>query len=456
MQLSHALRVGAGDVVSFTGGGGKTTAMFRLASELAARGLHVVTTTSTRIFAAQTALAPCHIETDGTVLPDPARLLALLAEWGQVLVTGPVTPGAGKAAGVSGTVIEAIRQLPGVDVVLVEADGSRMRPFKAPAAHEPVVPAGTTILVPVVGLDVLGCQLDDAHVHRAERVRALTGQAPDAVVDGEIVAQLIAHPEGGAKGRPPGARLVPLLNKLDLLAPGDPDQLPAVVQDVVARVLTHDPVDEVVVGAVRRSNPVAQVIGRVAGVILAAGAGQRFGGLKQLAPWHGRPLLQHVAATALASPVLDRAVLVLGCGADAIVAALQPLDAGLTVVYNDAWSAGQSTSLHAALQDIARAGRSVSAVVFLLGDQPNVPGAVLDDLVAAYRRTRADLVVPYFQGQRGNPVLFDCGTFGALHALQGDAGGRLLLNDPGWTQVAVAFDQPPPHDIDTPADLNGP
>lgn len=456
MQLSHALRVGAGDVISFTGGGGKTTAMFRLAFELAARGLRVVTTTSTRIFAAQTALAPFHIETDGTALPDPARLQALLAEWGQVLVTGPVTTGTGKAAGVSLSVIEAIRQLPGVDVVLVEADGSRMRPFKAPAAHEPVVPPGTTILVPVVGLDVLGCRLDDEHVHRAERVPALTGQSPGTMVDAEIVANLIAHPEGGAKGRPPGARLVPLLNKLDLLATDDPGQLPADVQELVDRLLTHDAVDEVLVGAVRTAHPVRQVIGRVAGVILAAGAGQRFGGLKQLAPWQGRPLVQHVAATALAVPVLDRVVLVLGCDADTIAPAVQPLGDQLQVVRNDAWAAGQSTSLHAALQAIQHDGRTVSAVVFLLGDQPDVTGAVLDELVAAYRRTRADLVVPYYQGQRGNPVLFDCRTFAALLALHGDAGGRVLLNDPTWSQVVVAFDQPPLRDIDTPADLNSP
>jgi molybdenum cofactor cytidylyltransferase len=79
---------------------------------------------------------------------------------------------------------------------------------------------------------------------------------------------------------------------------------------------------------------------------------------------------------------------------------------------------------------------------------------VLDELVAAYRRTRADLVVPYYQGQRGNPVLFDCRTFAALLALHGDAGGRVLLNDPTWSQVVVAFDQPPLADIDTPADLN--
>lgn len=430
--------------------------MFRLASELTTRGWRVITTTSTRIFCAQTVLAPHHLATDGVTLPDPARLQALLAEWGQVLVTGPVTAGTGKAAGVSMAVIEAMRQLPGVDVVLVEADGSRMRPFKAPAAHEPMVPPGTTILVPVVGLDVLGSWLDEAHVHRADRVSALSGKPPGARIDSEMVADLVAHAEGGAKGRPPGARLAPLLNKLDLLAPVEPGQLPGIVQTLVDRLLTYDVIDQVMVGAVRNLDPVAQVIGRVAGVILAAGSAQRFGSLKQLAPWQGRPLVQHVAATALASSGLDPVVLVLGCGAHEVAAAVQSLDSRLRVVYNDAWAAGQSTSLHAALRMIEQDHRPVSAALFLLADQPGVSTTVVAGLVEAYRQTGADLVVPVYQGQRGNPVLFDRNTFPALCTLRGDTGGRPLLNDPAWAKVAVAFDQPPPHDIDTPADLNDP
>lgn len=455
MQLHHALRVGAGDVISFTGGGGKTTAMFRLASELAATGLRVVTTTSTRIFAAQTSLVPFHVETNGTALPDRARLQALLTQWGQVLVTGPVGTGTGKAAGVTLDVIEDIHRLPDVDVVLVEADGSRMRPLKAPAAHEPVVPASTTILVPVVGLDALGNPLDDEHVHRAAIVSELTGRPVGSLVDDESVARLLTHPAGGAKACPAGARLVPLLNKLDLLSPAGASDLPAVVRDIVTRLLGDAQVDEVVVGAVRGPDPVAEVCGRVAGVILAAGAGRRFGGLKQLASWHGQPLLQHVVTAALAGAALDPVVVVLGHEADQVLPSLQPFGSRITVVHNAAWSQGQSTSLHAALQSFEHRSQPLSAVVFLLADQPDVTPGVIDALAAAHRHSRADVVVPHYRGQRGNPVLFDRSTFGALRALRGDVGGRALFSEPAWHVLAVDFDRSPPHDIDTQADLNG-
>ncbi len=455
MQLHHALRVGAGDVISFTGGGGKTTAMFRLAAELAATGLRVVSTTSTRIFAAQTSMVPFHLETNGTVLPDRAQLRDLLTEWGQVLVTGPVGAETGKAAGVTLDVIEEIHRLPGVDVVLVEADGSRMRPLKAPAAHEPVVPASTTILVPLVGLDALGNPLDDEHVHRAAIVSQLTGLAVGSQVDDASVAGLLMHPDGGAKACPAGARLVPLLNKLDLLAPAGSSDLPVVVQDIVTRLLGNARVDEVVVGAVRGPDPVAEVCGRVAGVILAAGAGQRFGGLKQLATWHGQPLLQHVVTAALASGTLDPVVVVLGHEADQILPVLQPFASRINVVHNAAWTQGQATSLHAALRTFEHGSPSVSAVVFLLADQPDVAPGAIDALAAAHRRSLADVVVPHYRGQRGNPVLFDRTTFGALRALRGDTGGRALLREPAWHVMAVDFDRPPPHDIDTQADLNG-
>ena len=102
--------------------------------------------------------------------------------------------------------------------ILNEADGSRMRPFKAPAAHEPVIPAETTLVVPVVGADVFGQPLDAEHVHRPELVSALSGAPLGAPITPEIVARVLAHPEGGRKGVPAGARVVVLINKVESLA----------------------------------------------------------------------------------------------------------------------------------------------------------------------------------------------------------------------------------------------
>jgi len=158
MRLLTALRVEPSDVVAFTGGGGKTTAMFRLAEEIVQAGGQVVTTTTTRIFAAQIGLAPDHVVAHGLPAADPAALdavAAVLAASRHVLVTAPIEAGSEKAPGVHPAWIAAFRALPGRPAVLIEADGSRMRPFKAPAEHEPVIPPETGLVVPSGDADAL-------------------------------------------------------------------------------------------------------------------------------------------------------------------------------------------------------------------------------------------------------------------------------------------------------------
>ncbi|WP_423223289.1 selenium cofactor biosynthesis protein YqeC [Candidatus Amarolinea aalborgensis] len=450
MNLSQALRLVRGDIVSFTGGGGKTTAMFCLAQELVSAGWQVVTTSTTRIFSTQTRLAPCHLRLDQlTYLP--FELAAALAVHRHVVVTGPTDDIQDKAPGVPAATVEAMSRMPGVDAVLVEADGARMRPLKAPAEHEPVVPACTTILAPVVGLDVLGQPLTEAHVHRPARVAALTGLGPGEPVTPEIIARLLGQADGGLKGRPPGARVAPLLNKLDLLGA---EQIGQVSTRLAQRLLQQEAgISEVILGAVATPVPAVEVVGRVAGVILAAGAARRFGGLKQLLPWQGATLLNHVIQQALDAASLSSIVVVLGCGEDIIRPTLTPFGARIQIVSNPLWAEGQSASVHAAIRALREHKAPVAAAVFLLADQPDVTPDVVDALVARHRATLAPLVVPTYRGPRGNPVLFDQRTFPDLLAITGDVGGRPLLSTYADALAPVAFDRPLPRDIDTINDL---
>ena len=126
--------------------------------------------------------------------------------------------------------IAALRKAWGL--VLVEADGSKRLPVKAPAPWEPVVPEGTDLVVGVVGLDALGRPMDERTVHRPQLFAAVTGCAPgDPIAWGHLVA-LARHPEGLFKGVT--CRRVVLLNKVDeapfLPSPG---QLAALGADLV-------------------------------------------------------------------------------------------------------------------------------------------------------------------------------------------------------------------------------
>jgi molybdenum cofactor cytidylyltransferase len=253
VRLTEALRMKLDDVVAVVGGGGKTAAMFRIAREVVEQGGRAITTTTTRIFGAQIALSPAHVP---AAQVSGQRIEAALAAHGQVLVTGAIEAHSGKAEGVS---LELFRRLrawcPGACIVN-EADGSRMRPFKAPADHEPVIPEETTLVVPIVGADVLGQPLDADHVHRPELISALSGAPLGASITPEIVARVLSHPRGGRKGVPPGARVVAIVNKVESVL----DPRPA--RETAERLLGDPAFDAVVLTTLRGAQPVVQVFER--------------------------------------------------------------------------------------------------------------------------------------------------------------------------------------------------
>jgi probable selenium-dependent hydroxylase accessory protein YqeC len=164
--------------------------------------------------------------------------------------------GSGKVVGIAFDLFQRLRAWFLDACLLNEADGSRMRPFKAPAGYEPVIPAATTLVVPVVGADIFGAPLDAEHVHRPELVSALSGAPLGTPITPAIVARVLAHPDGGRKGVPAGARVIVLINKVDTL----PDRAPA---RETARCLLREPaIHAVVLATVRGPDPVLEVCGR--------------------------------------------------------------------------------------------------------------------------------------------------------------------------------------------------
>jgi molybdenum cofactor cytidylyltransferase len=217
MRVDTALDLGAKETIAFVGAGGKTTLMFRLAADLVASGHTVVTSTTTRLAVGETDLAPLCLaceEADDML----AQLPSALAHARHVTAVGCVVRASDRVGALPIETLQRIAALPEVDFLLIEADGSRERPFKAPAAHEPVIPDWSTLVIPVVGLDVLGRPLCAESVHRPEIIARLAQSRLDAPITPAMVAAVIGHPQGGGKGAPPGARVVPFLNKADTLA----------------------------------------------------------------------------------------------------------------------------------------------------------------------------------------------------------------------------------------------
>jgi len=188
----------------------------------------------------------------------------------------------------------------------------------------------------------------------------------------------------------------------------------------------------------------------LSGVILAAGGSTRLGRPKQLLPLAGRPLLQHVLDEAAASR-LDEIVLVLGCEAEAVRAALEiPARPPVRVVTNPDWAQGQSTSLRLGLR-CAHARARAAAV--LLGDQPGVGAALIDRVAEAFLEHGALAARPVYCGPRGrvpgHPVLLARRLFAEVEKLSGDQGARALLAERPEALLEVAVEGPPPGDVDT-------
>jgi molybdenum cofactor cytidylyltransferase len=426
--------------------------MFRLAGELAqarpAR-MRVLTTTSTRIFGAQIKRSPAHIifkpqqQTLDDILP---QLEAALLQHSQVLLVGETEAETGKAFGVPPEVINALAATGRFDVILNEADGSRMRPFKAPAAHEPVIPDSTTVVTPVVGLDIVGQPLNDETVHRAALVSQLSGTALDQPITVDTITAILCHPAGGLKNAPPQARITPLLNKAE-----SPDRL-AAARQIAAKLLDCAQIEAVVLGAMQaRETPVIEVHGRTAAIILAAGASTRFGSPKQLARWGRQTFIERAVDTALASQARPVFV-VLGAEIERSQAALRGRP--VQIIVNPDWAKGQSSSMKAGL---AALPAGISSAVFLLVDLPGVTPDVIDALITAHRRSLAPLVWPEFEGQRGNPVLFDRALFPELMQVSGDTGGRpVLMAYQDQAERVTVNNQAVLLDYDRPEDLPDP
>jgi molybdenum cofactor cytidylyltransferase len=220
----------------------------------------------------------------------------------------------------------------------------------------------------------------------------------------------------------------------------------------IARNLLESPlVDRVVIAALEGPEPVREAWGRVGAVVLAAGGAKRFGALKQVANWRGRPLVAHVADQALACPDISSVVVTVGAEATAVHAAL----GGRATILADVpdWESGQSRSVQAGLTALRAAEPHLGAAIFLLADQPGVTPELLSALVQRHRETLAPVVAPRHNGQRGNPVLFDRATFDEFVGLRGDVGARSILRA---HQDQIAWvDWPTPDvliDVDSPDD----
>ena len=442
MNLAQALRLENTARLAFVGAGGKTSAMFAIASDLKRRkpaAGPVLLTTTTHLAVEQCAIADSHFQVRS---PDEVAQFALQRPTGTILFTGTSIT-AGRVSGPNTETLEEIFRLAEARgwPVLVEADGARLLPLKAPAEQEPSIPGWVNQVLVCAGLSGLGKSFGPDTVHRPEIYAQLTGLVKGDPITYQAITQVLNHPSGGLKNIPIAARRMALLNQADT------PELQAVARRMADNLL--EAYEAVIVGSLspaQNEPAIHAVIETVAGIVLAAGSASRFGQPKQLIHWQGETLVQRAARTALQAG-LDPVLVVTGAYAKEVEKAVADLP--VRCVFNPQWEAGQGTSVATGVQSLPD---HTGAAVFLLADQPLVPMALISSLVESHSSTLMPITGPLIDGQRGNPVLFDRLTFKDLSQLQGDIGGRAIFSRYPvqwlpWHDASASLD------IDTPADL---
>ena len=186
-----------------------------------------------------------------------------------------------------------------------------------------------------------------------------------------------------------------------------------------------------------------------AGLVLAAGSSRRMGSPKQLLPMaDGKPLLELVVGHANQSK-LDQVVVVLGAAADEI---RSHVDLGrATVLVNPDHASGMASSLRAGITSL---GDDVDRVVVILGDQPDVDSARLNQLLELQQTSGLPAAALSFGGLLHPPVVLERALWGDLMSLEGDVGCRAVIRAKPElvANLPVAGDLKHPVDVDTPED----
>ncbi len=197
VDLVQAIRAGRSIRLALVGAGGKTTALFQLARQMAPP---VLVSASTHLGVDQIGLADKHFIVDPSV--HIADLRDRLVE-GVNLFTGPVGED-NRTTGLSENNLDDLHRLADklACPLLVEADGSRRLPLKAPAAHEPPIPGWVNTVAVLVGLSGLGKPLAAETVHRPEIFSALSGVEMGEPVGMPAIVRILLHPQGGLKNIP--------------------------------------------------------------------------------------------------------------------------------------------------------------------------------------------------------------------------------------------------------------
>jgi molybdenum cofactor cytidylyltransferase len=432
LRLIDAFRLNKKDRIAFTGAGGKTMALFCIAREFEGP---VLISTTTHLGAWQSQLADKH-----WIIKDDHDFDHRRAEkiTGVTLVTG-ATDQEERLSGFDNEKIQFLLEMADKNScpLLIEADGARTKPLKAPELYEPVIPDFVTHVIVIAGMSGYQQRLDENVVHRPGLYAKLSGLSLGEKISMDAMKLVLSSQNGGKKGIPAGVKAFLLLNQAD-------DPLLQSVAGRLARMLRTD-FEKIAITSLQ-TNSVYACFHKIAGIVLAAGGASRLQVPKQLLQWRGESFVSSVAKTAIAAG-LDPVIVVLGAYHEAVKKVLDEMP--VHFVNNLHWKEGQSTSIKVGIKALPE---GVEGAIFLLADQPQLSISLVKSLMESAWTSSKPVITPLIDGKRGNPVYFSSETFDELSGITGDQGGRAIFSKYP-PQYLDWFDESQKLDVDTLDDL---
>ena len=390
------------ELISITGGGGKTTSMFRLARELLKYDKKVLVATTTAI------MKPDENEYHKLYLTDKIDYRTIKASTG-ITVLGSKVNEDNKMIGIEKEIIDEIFKSNIFDYIIVEADGSKRKPIKAPASHEPVIPSLTTKTIGIIGMDCVGQKIYEENVHRAILFSQITDSKIGDTIDENIIYNLIVSPEGIFKNSPVNSQKYIILNKVETKS------RKMVSQKVKSKIISNKvDIKNIIIGSMGRET-------NIAGIIMASGFSRRMKTDKLLLKLGDKMVLEKVIESCKKSNLED---IIVVYRKDEIRDLANRYN--LRAVLNEKADEGQSASIKLGVSNIEK---DTKGMMFIVGDQPHLDSLTIDTIIDEFEDNQEKIIIPIYDGKKGNPTIFPISLKEELSALTGDVGGKEVIND---------------------------
>ncbi len=172
-------------------------------------------------------------------------------------------------------------------------------------------------------------------------------------------------------------------------------------------------------------------------IILAAGNSSRLGEPKQLLRYKNKTLLENTIAAASAVP---NSIIIVVTGANHELIQKELYTESVIICYNPDWENGMSTSINAGLKKLLTLHPDIQKCIFTVCDQPYLSGAVFEDLLKEYFKTKKGIIASSYSQTLGTPVLFDKKYFDALLELKGQEGAKKIITQFAEDTTSVLFE----------------